>query len=527
MQIYRYMGYQDRDAVKLILEKNLYGLDIDRRAYQLAYFALMMKARQYDRRALLAGISDGANSTLKPTPYSLTPTPYPLIPNVYHPAGWSDGEEYGSLVKVDSDQWAVDSMPTEPENPTMFDSYERDLRVWNFKRLLAQKYDVVVTNPPYMGGSGMSGKLSEFVKREYPDSKSDLFAAFIERGLAMIKPSGYSCMVTMQSWMFLSSFENMRKKILSERTIINLLHMENMVMGIAFGTAVTNLYGRHITDYKGRYNYITMKDIEGDKPAVFPTAHKRNCAANSSNFAKIPGSPVAYWVNAKFLDTFMQFPLLGDISYPKQGLATSDNDRYLRLWSEVSLDNIEFQCESIEQSFVIPIVWYPYCKGGEFRKWYGNREYVINWQSNGQDLKANPKSVLRNPDTYFRSGMSYSDVSAGDFGLRYYGKGFVYDSCGPMMFSTNKCSDENLLGVLNSVVINTLYKIVCPTMHFTQSSVAKAPIAILTDANVSELVKQNISLSRADWDAFETSWDFKRHPLVCNGEFEEVNRNDF
>ncbi|XOQ44674.1 MAG: hypothetical protein ACFWTN_09565 [Clostridium sp.] len=238
MQIYESEGYNPRDAAQLILEKNLYGLDIDERAYQLAYFALMMKARQYDRRILTRNVK----------------------PQVYHPVDWEDGEEYGSLVKVDS----LGEKPQEKgegEQLEWEDNYERDLRIWNFKRLLAQKYDVVVTNPPYMSSSGMNAKLSKFVKKNYPDGKSDLFAAFIERGLAMIHPSGFNCMVTMQSWMFLSSFKTLRTKILNNFTITNLLHMENMVMGIAFGTAVSNLNGVHIDGYKGRYNYVTMSDI--------------------------------------------------------------------------------------------------------------------------------------------------------------------------------------------------------------------------------------------------------------------------
>jgi len=488
MQIYESEGYNPRDAAKLILEKNIYGLDIDRRAYQLAYFALMMKARQYNRRILTENIK----------------------PQVYHPAGWSDGEEYGSLVKVDT-------IPPKPQLPkdqlSIFDDYERDLRVWNFKRLLVQKYDVVVTNPPYMGSSGMSAKLSDFVKKNYPDSKSDLFSAFIEQGLDLIKLTGYNCMVTMQSWMFLSSFETMRKKILSSHTITNLLHMENMVMGIAFGTAVTNLYGQHIANYKGQYNYMTMKDIEDEKPVVFPTAHKRNCTANTENFKKIPGCPMAYWVSENMLKAFKTGKLLTEVAEPKQGLKTGDNDTFLRMWYEVA-----FTKSTVGRG----AKWFPCNKGGEYRRWYGNNDYFIDWENDGYKLKnfrhpdGRQKSRPQNLSYMGKEGLTYTNISSSNFGIRYSPKGTLFDAAGSMIFTK---SDElhYMLGLLSSQVVAYMTKFLSATMSFEVGQLSKLAILYSRESKprIDAIVTDNIAISRADWDSFETSWDFKCHPLVC------------
>ncbi len=488
MQIYESEGYNPRDAAKLILEKNVYGLDIDCRAYQLAYFSLMMKARQYNRRIFTEDVK----------------------PQVFYPAGWSDGEEYGSLVKVDT-------LPPMPELPkdqlTIFDDYERDLRVWNFKRLLTQKYDVVITNPPYMGGNGMGAKLSDFVKMNYPDSKSDLFSCFIERGLVWIKSTGYNCMVTMQSWMFLSSFETMRKKILSTRTIANLLHMENMVMGIAFGTAVANLYGRHIADYKGQYNYITMKDIEDEKPVVFPTAHKRNCTANTEDFEKIPGCPVAYWVSKTIFSAFTTGTNITNYVDTFQGIITGNNDKFLRKWYEVVLDKVALHKEKMSQVDLSKQYWLPYNKGGDFRKWYGNQEYVVYWK-NGPDDKTRGKKGFS--DFYLREYASWSYITSSTLASRYFPKGFLWDVSGSGIFDKSDML-YYLMSFIGSKVGIEMLKIINPTINYQVENIAQLPILLGSKERVDVLVEENIAHARIDWDSFEIAWDFIKHPLL-NGE---------
>jgi hypothetical protein len=482
MQIYTSEGYAERDAAKLVLEKNLYGLEIDRRAYQLAYFALMMKARQYNRRILTLGVR----------------------PQVYEPTGYADGMEYGSLVRVDN----LEPMPEPPKDQlTLFDvSYDTKLNTWHFRRLLAQKYDVVVTNPPYMGNKGMCVKLSEYVQAQFPDSKNDLFAIFIERGLKLIKPIGYNCMVTMQSWMFLSSFETMRKKMLSTRTISTLMHMENMVMGIAFGTAVSNLYGKHIDGYKGLYNHVTMSDIEDDKPVTFPPASKRNTTATAYNFSKIPGSPVAYWISEAMLRTFEVGTLLGNIAFPKTGMTTGDNDRFLRIWHEVNIEKFNLK-------------WFPYCKGGGYRRWYGYNEYLVNWENDGFEIKHNVKdnglkaASVRSENLYFKPLITWSAVTSGTFSCRNVDGGALFDSGGSSI-SVQK-NRMYLLALLNCKLSQEYLNISNATLNYQPGDIAAVPVITFNVEHVEQIARENISLSRADWDAFETSWDFMRHPLLC------------
>ena len=471
MQIYESEGYNPRDAAKLILEKNIYGLDIDRRAYQLAYFSLMMKARQYNRRIFSENIK----------------------PQVYHPAGFPDGEEYGSLVKVD----ALPPKPVEKTGQLNLEdtNYALQLNAWNFKRLLAQKYDVVVTNPPYMGGSGMNAKMSEFVKENYPDSKSDTFSAFIERGLEWIRPTGYNCMVTMQSWMFLSSFETMRKKVLSTRTITNLLLMENMVMGIAFGTAVTNLYGRHVSDYKGQYNYMTMKDIEEEKPINFPTANKRNCTANADNFAKIPGSPVAFWLRSI---SMFEFDTVSSNFVSGGRNKTHNNEKYVRCWWEI-LDRTRFL---------------PYANGGDFRKWYGNYIDCVDWSVDATVFYDQHGGLL-NEKYWNKEGITWGAITSNSNAFRFKEREFIYSSASPTIFNRSFTCDYALLGFLNSKVTQFIIRLSNPTLNLNPNDILSLPYSSGNDKKaVEKIVLQNISLSRTDWNAFEASWDFKKHPLI-------------
>lgn len=490
MDIYESQGYTERDAAQSIIENNIYGLDIDERAYQLAYFALIMKARKYDRRFLTRGIA----------------------PQVYCPKGYADGEDYGSLLQVDE----LENKPQEPAELTLFNmDWEKDINTWNFRRLLNQKYDVVVTNPPYMGGSGMSAKLSDFVKKNYPDSKSDMFACFIEKGNKMLKSNGYNTMVTMQSWMFLSSFEKMRETIISTKTISNLMHMENMVMGIAFGTAVANIRNAKIKGYKGTYNHITMKDIgENGEPTEFPVKENRFAQVSTENFSKIPGSPIAYWVSHNFIKAFENGTILGSIADSKQGIATADNNKYLRLWFECNKSNINFKCENHGSAELSNCKWYPYNKGGEFRKWYGNNDYVVNWKNDGLELRNDKKAVLRNKDFYFKPCFSWSLISSSVAAFRYKPIGHLFDVAGMSCFSNKDL--KYLLALCNTNIVMRILQVIAPTINYQCGDIANIPV-IISDQHkphIDELAEQNISLSKTDWDSFETSWDFVKHPLV-------------
>jgi len=389
--------------------------------------------------------------------------------------------------------------------------------------MLVQKYDVVVTNPPYMGSSGMNAKLSDYVKKFYPDSKSDLFAVFIEHGNEMVKRAGFNCMVTMQSWMFLSSFEKMRVNALQTKTITNLMHMENMVMGIAFGTAVTVFQNVTVHGYKGTYNQIKLQDIENDVPKQFPVQDNRFAQVSTDNFSQIPGSPVAYWVSEAVRKDFSE-TTLNDLCPPKVGLYTADNDRFLRFFWEVDFHKIYFFGKSREDLKKLGNKkWVPMTKGGNFRKWYGNNEYVLNFANDGEELKYwlehNPKDpktksysrCIRNYDMYLQTGYSFNDVSSGQTSFRYQPNGYIPNARGPFVYSTSK----ELLGYLNSNVCRMFLNIVAPTLTYNVGDVCKIPCKNIEDITIAERVDSNIEDAKEDWDSFETSWNFNEHPLIA------------
>lgn len=526
MQIYLEYGYTEREAVRSILENNLYGLDIDDRAGQLAYFTVMMKARQYDRRFFTRGIQPHVYAIVESNHVDKYTLEYfcnddaklkkamdAIIEELH------DAKEYGSILTVTQQDWAAlyhrfDEI-AEDIDMSRDAALRQLLPLVQVAEALAQKYDAVVTNPPYMGSSGMGGKLSDYVKKNYPDSKSDLFACFIEHWNRMVTQYGYNCMVTMQSWMFLSSFEKMRVKLLQTKTITNLMHMENMVMGIAFGTAVTVFQNNHVSDYKGTYNQIKLQDIENGIPKMFPIPQNRFAQISTDNFSKIPGSPVAYWVSKAVLGCYKNKSIY-DFANPCKGIDTGDNDVFLRLWHEVSGIKC-FLPKGIPccADDFLRLKWFPYNKGGNYRRWYGNNEYVLNWEENGNKLRQFKGSNLRNKDRYFEKGITWSTVTSGKSSFRFFTYGFLFDNGGSCLFA-----DKHLLyiqGFLNSSVSQALLSIQ-PTLNNQPGTIGSIPLLISPNENmVEDLVGQNIGLCKDDWDSFETSWDFQRHPLLNYG----------
>lgn len=539
MQIYRSAGYTDRDAAASIVEHNLYGLDIDDRAAQMAYFVVMMKGCHYDSRFL--------RRHLNPHVYAIQESGE-LTTDALGRLGkqestaralldeFKNAKEYGSilqpkvtLAELDALQEQLREVDGASDMGSFTDQFVAGqlLRVLcplvEQARMLVQKYDVVVTNPPYMGSSGMNAKLSDYVKKFYPDSKSDLFAVFIEHGNEMVKRAGFNCMVTMQSWMFLSSFEKMRVNALQTKTITNLMHMENMVMGIAFGTAVTVFQNVTVHGYKGTYNQIKLQDIESDVPKQFPVQDNRFAQVSTDNFSQIPGSPVAYWVSEAVRKDFSE-TTLNDLCPPKVGLYTADNDRFLRFFWEVDFHKIYFFGKSREDLKKLGNKkWVPMTKGGNFRKWYGNNEYVLNFANDGEELKYwlehNPKDpktksysrCIRNYDMYLQTGYSFNDVSSGQTSFRYQPNGYIPNARGPFVYSTSK----ELLGYLNSNVCRMFLNIVAPTLTYNVGDVCKIPCKNIEDITIAERVDSNIEDAKEDWDSFETSWDFNEHPLIA------------
>ena len=518
MQIYTAAGYSKRDAAASIVEHNLYGLDIDDRAAQMAYFVVMMKGCHYDSRFLRRHLNPHVYAIQESG--ELTADALGRLGKQESTAralldGFKNAKEYGSilqpkvtLAELDALQEQLREVDGASDMGSFTDQFVAGqlLRVLcplvEQARMLVQKYDVVVTNPPYMGGSGMNARLSDYVKKYYPDSKSDLFAVFIEHGNEMVKRAGFNCMVTMQSWMFLSSFEKMRVNALQTKTITNLMHMENMVMGIAFGTAVTVFQNAAVHGYKGTYNQIKLQNIENDVPKQFPIQGNRFAQVSTDNFSKIPGSPVAYWASDLTYDAFCG-DNIGNHFLVKAGMCTGDNNKFIVLWPEV-----DFTKSSIATSHYL---YTPHNKGGDFRKWYGNRNYFLKYSK--ESLTAMGKNAGFRHDGkeyYFQPHIGWSKITSAKSSFRYYEDGFTFDSAGLGLFAKESALYPTL-AFLNSKVSESMISILNPTLNVTPLIVKELPY---NEADVSDLVEHCISLSKSDWDSFETSWDFKTHPLV-------------
>ena len=538
MDIYESAGYDKREAAFEIVEHNIHGLDIDQRAYQLAYFAVMMKGRGYNRRFLRGrdgkpepkvyaiGESNEINRNhlqffgahMNDTERTQAKTQIEILLNTF-----TDAREYGSILNVDECDWSkleqfVEDLDTDGQ--ISFESVGSEETQASLRKLvrvaknLGQKYDAVVTNPPYMGASGMGAKLSKYVKTKSPNSKSDLFAVFIEKWNSMIKMYGFNTMVTMQSWMFLSSFEKMRVNILNTKDITNLMHMENMVMGIAFGTAVTIFRNEHISNYKGTYNQIKLCDIENNRPKCFPVLGNRFAQVSTENFSKIPGSPVAYWVSENLLADFTNGICLKKVAEPKSGLSTTDNNRFLRFWFEVSNKKISFKISDVNET-VATTKWFPMAKGGEYRKWYGNNDYVVNWMNNGADIKEATKGAaggrIVSPEYYFKKFVTWSGISSGEPSMRISDHA-IFGSGAKALLSNDGL--YTYLAFLNSNVALNILKFLSPTLNYEAGHIGNIPVCFKISKNVENITTDCIKISRTDWDSFETSWDFQNHPLI-------------
>lgn len=534
VQIYETYGYTTREAVSSIVKNNLYGLDIDKRAAQLAYFSIMMKACQYDRRFLKRGI--------KPHIYAIAESNHKINDEIIDEFSNGDSKlkeaittikdelydakEYGSILTVTPQDWDMLYARLEEVKgeATMYGEVIENLRpLIQVAQVLSQKYDVVVTNPPYMGSANMNAKLTKLVKKKYPDSKRDLFAVFIERCNQMIKKDSYYAMITQHSWMFLSSFEKLRNKLL-EYNIINMAHLGarafEEIGGEVVQTTTFTVRKSDIKDYNGKYCRLIDATSQEEKEKMF--LNGENCyVTDQNNFAKIPGNPVAYWVSKKLIKDFKDGIPLGKVAGVKVGLQTGDNNKFLRQWYEVDIDNIKFNANSHKDARETSERWYPYNKGGEFRKWYGNNDYVVNWENDGREIRnfKNDKGKLRsrpqNMEFYFKKSVSWSKISAGKIAFRLEDNGFIFDVAGTSFFA-----DEDLMyymaGFCNSNVGLEVAKTLSPTMNYEVGHIASFPIITDKDyvSKVTDIVLKAKDLSKQDWDTYETSWDFKHHPLI-------------
>ncbi|WP_407532786.1 BREX-1 system adenine-specific DNA-methyltransferase PglX [Acinetobacter baumannii] len=535
--IYLERGYRSRDIPRLILEKNLYGIDIDTRAAQLSSFALLMKAREDDRRLFsnppklnIISLQDSQPERLEAFAQDLAsaniaqPDLKELLDLFKH------SSTFGSLIQIPEafakklpDLETKLNIASESGDIFAQQSAQELLPLVQQAKLLAKQYDAVIANPPYMGGKGMNTALKDFAKKKFPDSKSDLFAMFIERGFNWCKDSGFNSMVTMQSWMFLSSYEAMREKLLQDRTLSCMVHMGNGVMGIAFGTAATIMLNKYISNYAGSFSYCENDDLsEYGIPKQFPVQNERLKTAKPDDFKKIPGSPIAYWVSDRISFSFEKGPLIKDIAQARQGLITADSDRFLRLWTEINIQKLGLCIKNRVEAKNSRKKWFPYNKGGEFRKWYGNQEYVVNWENDGVEVRNNidangkQKSRPQNTEFYFLPSLSWTAITSSRFSVRRDFGGSISSNAGMSVYA-----DDNILKklsvLMNSALCDYFLKIISPTLNFGAGDIGKVPalINLIDDEDKIYLHHDElINISKKDWDSYETSWDFTQNPII-------------
>ena len=534
VQIYEAYGYSTREAVQSILENNLYGLDIDDRAAQLAYFAVMMKARQYDRRFFTSGIQPHVyaiqeSARMPEQGWGAFGSEEGIARRIH--AAFVDAKEYGSLICPDVTPEEIHALRHRMVQMQGLDPNTMSLGQlaaalaaidviapqMELAEMLCRKYDVVVTNPPYMGAGNMGGELSKFVKDNYPDSKSDLFAVFIERCKAMTKQNGYQAMITQHAWMFLSSFEKLRTKLLNVDTV-NMAHLGARAFEEIGGEVVQTtsfvLRKSHVNGYQGTYCRLIEPTTQQGKEDMFLAGQNR-FVAQQDNFTKIPGAPVAYWVSTDFIDIFSRAPMLGDIAIARSGLSTGNNEYYMRLWTEVSNKRIAFNCISNMQYIESGCKFVPCNKGGDFRKWYGNNEYVIDWTTPNNMHR--PRTTYM--DLYYKPAITWSAITSGLFNARYYGIGNLFDHAAASLFLNDESLQTAVLGFLNTNACQYIIHMLNPTMNTGADIVTRIPIYLPDHELAGGIAEQNIDLSRADWDSFETSWDFQCHPLVANQQY--------
>ena len=530
MQIYESQGFSPRDAAQSIVENNLYGLDIDNRAAQLAYFAVMMKARQYDRRFLTRGIRPHIFAIVESNgldPHTVNyfvggdeglKNDFSSLVHDLH-----DAKEYGSILRISPVNFsALYARLAAVEKEGSFDAFAVQstvLPLVQVAEVLSQQYDVVVTNPPYMGSSGMSAKLSDYVKNNYPDSKSDLFAVFIERCGQMTAKNRYQAMITQHAWMFLSSFEKLRKKLLRTIDIVSMVHLGPHAFEEIGGEVVqTTSFVLRNSHCEGNGVYFRLVDSKNKEKDFVDNIHGGGARfiVNLKIYEAIPGAPIAYWASKGLITAFEKGVSLGEIAEPKQGLATGNNDLFLRRWYEVGQQNVYYCATDIIHAFATGKKWFPCTKGGSYRKWYGNNDYFVNWLENGKEIKSFAGSVIRNSQYYFQEGGTWSTIASSDLAMRYSPKGFLFESKGSICFAKEQDDLLYIIGLLNTKVTKQALLVLSPTLDYHEGPLSRVPVMIAAEKKprVDEFVGENIALSRCDWDSEETSWEFKKHPLI-------------
>lgn len=544
-EIYKSAGYLEREIPRLILQNNLYGLDIDDRAAQLASFALIMKARHYNRRLFreiereeldlnLCSIQESNGVSEEVIEYFANGNQQLKDDIEYLVDVFTDAKEYGSILEVENvDFEAIKERLYEikEDQNLMFGDYRNILidKIYLLIKqckIMSRKYESCITNPPYMGSGGMGEKLSLYSKKNFPESKSDVSTIFMERSLEMCSDVGYVGMINIPVWMFITSYEKLRGNLIKNNTIINMAYLGRGIFGSDFGTTAFVISKKKVYKYKGLYRKLFQRQgavdsISQKEEWFFSNIGKYYSCADE--FLKIPGFPIAYWLSKEMFAAFLNDKINKYIE-PRIGLITGDNNRFLRLWYETSIDNIGFSIKNIKESIESKKKWFPYQKGGSYRKWYGNIEYVVNWQDNGYEMKNNNsvngrvRSHNYNGEFSFIQGITWSSVTIGSFSCRYSPRGFLFDSAGPVCKVNNNDYILLVLAYLSSNVAKEFLAVVNPTINMPPGYIQALPFyytdIITFKDKIDNLTKENISICKKEWNSFETSWDFKGHPLL-------------
>ena len=562
-EIYEDLGWSRKDAVLSILKNNLYGLEIDKRAGQLASFAIMMKGREkfprllkvlekleddekFDLNTLWIDESNDISQEMRKLIYSNSLKNLEILID-----NFTDAKEYGSILKLTSldiaqlkdeldrlieiyrrqGQLTLLSTSNQLDFSVVDINFEKECRI--IKKLIQQQkimtdtYDVAITNPPYMGGKGFDSKLKNYVDKYYKDSKTDLFAVFMEKCGELTRKDRYTSMITMHSWMFLSSFENLRKNLIETKEIQSLTHLGTRAFEELGGEVVQTVgWITKNTTPKKEGKYIRLVDFNNAQWKEQEFFNDKNYyQATQKEFEKISGSPIAYWVSDKIREAFEKNKKLGDIGEAKQGLATADNDRFLRLWNEVNYNKVGFGMTNSDEALESMKKWFPFNKGGEFRKWFGNQEYIINWENNGYEIKSFKNAVIRNPNYYFKIGATWTAITSSKFSVRFQSSGMIFSNAGMTVFA-----DEDILflilAYLNSKINIIFLKTISQTLNFNAGDINNVPFKKIIDKNIINIVQQNIDIAKEEWDSHETSWDFETLYLA-KGDSIESAYNDY
>ncbi|PRT22692.1 BREX-1 system adenine-specific DNA-methyltransferase PglX [Bacillus thuringiensis] len=545
-KIYEERGYPTKEIPALILERNLYGIDIDDRAAQLASFALMMKAREKTKRIF--------RNVPKLNIISIQESNDMLIDQVAELIGETDGEKkeikgmltifidaknFGSILqleKINFDKYIKKVQELREVGEVTLENFEVYEQLDKLEEILVQavtlfnKYDVTITNPPYMGTKGMNLKLNTFVKKYYKNTKSDLFAVFMERCNNFTKENGFYAQINQHSWMFLTRYENLRKHIINNQIINSMIHLGpkafEEIGGEVVQSTVCILRNYPTINFRGLYYRLVDYSKASEKELAF-IERKNEYITSQNKFTAISGLPIAYWASDTIRETFTKNQKLDSYAEPRVGLQTGDNNRFLRLWHEVPYVKIGFSCKNTRSAVESNKKWFPYNKGGTFRKWYGNQDYVVNWEHDGKEIKdfghylnsiKKPSSrmgIANNSDFYFKESITWSALSTGAFGARYSPEGFIFDTKGSSMFIEERGSLLTMLSFLLSKVCSNFLTFLSPTLDYGVGQLNRLPIGpIHCNENIINLASENINIAEEDWRAFEVSWDFQKHPFI-------------